>query len=461
MPKSLSKTPAPKKDRIFGSDKNKVGSASSKASAKGIELSESILATLSQKAKDYNESHPKNKVSVATLKAVMRRGMGAYSTSHRPTITGGAPNSRQAWGFARVNKFLKKKAGQQVKAAYVQDDDLMEKGGFIAPNGKTSNLTPEQYKLVRTPEFKSWFGDWENDPENASKVVDENGEPLVVYHGGINSINFFNSELNYFSPHRYISEDFANYKYGEKGKVFEVFLNIKNPKNFDAIYSDLLEIEAKKGFDGFIAKAVVLNDGSNEGKQFVAFEPNQIKLADGTNKSFDMNNPDIRYADGGTAGEDITCINCGWHWNTSDSDESDKYICHKCGFDNRTFYDPEPIGEYHLGGDMSKHLAPNGKPSNLNHEQWHLVRTPEFKSWFGDWENDPENASKVVDENGEPLVVYHGTKNEFSIFDLDKVGTKTDTGMWGKGFYFSSNKKYSETYASSTGYVFDLSLIHI
>jgi len=131
MPKSLSKTPAPKKDRIYGSDKNKVGSASSKASAKGIELNESILATLSQKAKDYNESHPKNKVSVATLKAVMRRGMGAYSTSHRATITGGAPNSRQAWGFARVNKFLKKKAGQQVKAAYVQDDDLMADGGDV------------------------------------------------------------------------------------------------------------------------------------------------------------------------------------------------------------------------------------------------------------------------------------------------------------------------------------------
>jgi hypothetical protein len=45
--------------------------------------------------------------------------------------------------------------------------------------------------------------------------------------------------------------------------------------------------------------------------------------------------------------------------------------------------------KYHLGGDMSKHLAPNGKPSKLTHEQWHLVRTPEFKAWFGFWE---ENA---------------------------------------------------------------------
>ena len=64
MPKSLSKTPAPKKDRIFGSDKNKKGSASSKASAKGIELNDSIIETLSNKAKEYNEKHP-NKSSYA------------------------------------------------------------------------------------------------------------------------------------------------------------------------------------------------------------------------------------------------------------------------------------------------------------------------------------------------------------------------------------------------------------
>jgi hypothetical protein len=62
----------------------------------------------------------------------------------------------------------------------------MGKGGeinnnLLAPNGKPSNLTPQQYKLVRTDEFKAWFGDWENDKENASKVVDKNGEPLVVW----------------------------------------------------------------------------------------------------------------------------------------------------------------------------------------------------------------------------------------------------------------------------------------
>ena len=88
-------------------------------------ISEDIVKTLTNKAKEYNEKHS-SKVSTSTLKAVMRRGMGAYSTSHRPTISGGAPNSRQAWGFARVNKFLLKKGGTKVKKAYVQDDDLLK-----------------------------------------------------------------------------------------------------------------------------------------------------------------------------------------------------------------------------------------------------------------------------------------------------------------------------------------------
>ena len=66
--------------------------------------------------------------------------------------------------------------------------------------------------------------------------------------------------------------------------------------------------------------------------------------------------------------------------------------------------------------------APNGNPTNLTERQWVQVRTPAFKGWFGDWEafagreggvwNDAEGAvSKVVDANGEPLVVYHGSSD--------------------------------------------------
>ena len=82
--------------------------------------------------------------------------------------------------------------------------------------------------------------------------------------------------------------------------------------------------------------------------------------------------------------------------------------------------------------------APNGKDTNLTEDQWLAVRTEAFKNWFGDWEHDPENASKVVDENGEPRVVYHGTYGDFTVFDKAKIGSATDYGIWGRGFYFTN-----------------------
>lgn len=78
--------------------------------------------------------------------------------------------------------------------------------------------------------------------------------------------------------------------------------------------------------------------------------------------------------------------------------------------------------------------APNGKPTNLNEQQWLQVRTKAFKNWFGDWINDPDNASKVVDENGEPRVMYHGSPDLFDTFSYDFFGS-TDPGDNGRGFY--------------------------
>ena len=99
---------------------------------------------------------------------------------------------------------------------------------------------------------------------------------------------------------------------------------------------------------------------------------------------------------------------------------------------------------------MAELLAPNGKPSNLTPEQYKLVRTPEFKAWFGDWENSPLTASKIVDFNGEPLVVYHRSKIKFHEFDLNKQLN----GWLGKGFYFSVNKDEFKEYGNKLLSVF-------
>jgi hypothetical protein len=132
--RTIAQTPAPKSDRIVGSKVNPKGSAASEKSASKIILSKSITDTLQNKLSEFKEKHPnKQNITLSDLKAVYRRGAGAYSSSHRPTISGGKPNTRNAWAMARVNKFLLKAGGTKVKAAYVQDDDLMkyEDGGGV------------------------------------------------------------------------------------------------------------------------------------------------------------------------------------------------------------------------------------------------------------------------------------------------------------------------------------------
>jgi hypothetical protein len=58
--------------------------------------------------------------------------------------------------------------------------------------------------------------------------------------------------------------------------------------------------------------------------------------------------------------------------------------------------------------------------------------TPEFRQWFGD--------SKVVDQSGQPVRVYHGTDASFEAFDAARIGSRTDEGQIGHGFYFSTDQ---------------------
>ena len=202
-------------------------------------------------------------------------------------------------------------------------------GGLIAPNGKPSNLTPEQYKLVRTPEFKAWFGDWENNPEGASKVIDENGEPLVVYHGTNEEFWKFNKSkgkgnikqksIN-FSSDKKVAENYGT-------RIIQCFLNLKKPlikdykgenyhtivfyARFERRIDDIPDYivnnaQSEKIYDGVIFLNIQDSKSAYDkltvpiANNYYAFNNNQIKLADGTNKTFDSKNPDIRFDGGGS-----------------------------------------------------------------------------------------------------------------------------------------------------------------
>lgn len=192
--KTISQTPAPKKDQVYGSEINKKESSKSISSAKLIKFDKNTLQTIKTKVLEHNTKYSDKKINLSSAKAVVRRGFGAYSSSHRPTISGGKPNSRVAWGLARLNAFTYKIVnGKSKSGKYSQDDDLIEELGF--------------------------------------------------------------------------------------------------------------------------------------------------KVAD--------------YKDGGKMGKDIRCINCGWEWNKKDSQEFDMYVCHKCGFDNTSFYISDPINRLLKGGKIN------------------------------------------------------------------------------------------------------------
>ena len=134
-----------------------------------------------------------------------------------------------------IENLLKERNVPNIDSTFVQEytqemKDILanaprdSQGRLLAPNGKPSNLTERQYAQVRTKAFKEWFGDWENDPANASKVIDENGEPLVVYHdGGYNISKFKKDEYGNI----YFGDPLTAATYG--GSETSVFLNIKFP----------------------------------------------------------------------------------------------------------------------------------------------------------------------------------------------------------------------------------------
>lgn len=130
-PKSAAQTPAPKEDQRKGSSKNPKGSAGEDGGK--IEFSEKIVNSLEEKVRSHNEKYDK-KVSLSQLKKVYRRGLGAFSSSHRPGQT------RGSWAMARVNMFLKMVRGGKVKDSYRAADQDVASGSELYYEQKAEDV---------------------------------------------------------------------------------------------------------------------------------------------------------------------------------------------------------------------------------------------------------------------------------------------------------------------------------
>lgn len=238
---------------------------------------------------------------------------GEYSNRELPVETLSQARAKQEEYFKEM---------QDILANAKRDSE----GHLLAPNGKKSNLTERQYAQVRTKAFKDWFGDWENNPSEASKVVDENGEPLVVYH---NTPFEFNGIFDMDHKSRimpWTSEPFGHVGTQEtantiKGTQFALFLNVKNPLEtpdfvhetvssmLSELYkqgiisrekysslrgisnSELRNLMLSLGYDGTKYE----NKAEKGGTSYSFITPNQIKSATDNVGTFSRTDDDIRY----------------------------------------------------------------------------------------------------------------------------------------------------------------------
>lgn len=207
---------------------------------------------------------------------------------------------------------------------FSRNEELTEERYNQAKEKGETELTFKQWQQVRSPEFKAWFGDWENDPENASKVVNpKTGEPLVVYHASTASFNVFEPSNPRFAAGNingiYFTDKIDQEMIEEYGdKIYHAFLNIKkqlngNPRKYaeevkgvhfpyppttdklnaynKAIGSveDIKNVILDAGFDGVKSRF-------GHSYEYIVFESNQIKSATDNTGAFSKENDDIRFS---------------------------------------------------------------------------------------------------------------------------------------------------------------------
>ena len=223
------------------------------------------------------------------------------------------------------NKEVYNEELQTLKSKTIANGTFMK-----APNGKNSNLSERQWLQVRTKAFKEWFGDWENNPSKASKVVDENGEPLVIYHYTDNeNLSEFSTEFDnffsktggtknaiFFTTDNVVPGSEDNFLTNRKAKL-SLFLNIKNLEVFHGTKEDLhkqgtsyREIVNKSSKRKGSENGIVLTGFDDNKKEnqtiYVVHNPNQIKSATDNIGTFSKTNNNI--ADYAKTGEFVNTM---------------------------------------------------------------------------------------------------------------------------------------------------------
>ena len=251
---------------------------------------------------------------------------------------------------------------------------------LLAPNGQPTNLTPRQWAQVRTEAFKRWFGDWEKQTR-INKL--RNSTPI--------NIVFDNQyDLNRDSAKQWMKDnirgEYTNKDTGETIQISKVGAN----KVTSHGEKDIAHLQSIVAIPQLIENAIFIDEQQNE-------------------KGNDKYDSYRYYVCGAKInGEDYTIkIVIGVKGDS-------KY------YDHRLTQIEKGILIDNLNV-MANHVAENQNASYSMGKDSKLLSILQT------------NASKIVDENGEPMVVYHGSNAQFTIFD-NSHNQKSN-----KGFFFTDS----------------------
>lgn len=272
-----------------------------------------------------------------------------------------------------------------------------------APNGKPTNLTEDQWLVVRTPAFKEWFGDWER--RSAAEEIQSMPPKSVKLTGKPLDKKAAEAVVAKFAPA--VNERYGTYATFPKSMVGKIVRH----KGFDV--SQMIEALPDLFSSSVLAfeEPAYTKEGHKDHPNVKAYHHYVNKFKAGGKTYY------IRFS-------------CMEEKTKSPRKRSLRRQLHSTGISDVEIYEAKKKG---VPSQRIRVMDP-GEES----------KTPFIDFRLAEFFDSVKAVSTVVDENGEPKVVHHGTQRK------DRVGNefRKDRATSGPMAFFTDSRKVAEGYAN-------------
>lgn len=284
----------------------------------------------------------------------------------------------------------------EVVARYTNPDGTKRPGWMRAPNGKPTRLTERQWVQVRTPSFKKWFGDWER-VAVADAIL---GDADIASDGALLKME-------------------AKAQRAEAKRIYDALkaggpVETADGRSVHFLTRGFKEIKSHSADPHTLAIVPILKEVVASAR-YIGEGDVAATAANKDVKAYHIYARRVNLGDGSMVARIVI---------REDKNGNQFYDEESTSIENVKEIQGQGSREPNTGSGPESPYAPHS-----------------LAEFFGGINHD--SVSKVVDENGEPLVVYHGSPHEFSVFDRRRIRNNTRNM---RGFFFTTNRDTSGYY---------------